>query len=123
MGATASAYFCRYSAAYRAKERAASNEFASFLEQIIQCRLRPRSFTTIFRHIGPRLRLEVIAKVGLILFAHLLRRGFLAVVRIPHVVFHAHLANMQLRIAGLAHIETAQRQTQRRERSAATPAD
>jgi len=93
------------------------------LEQIVERRLRPRQFRSILRDIGTRLRLEVIAKIRLVLFAHLLRRGLLAMLRIRRVVLNAHLAHVQFRITRLADVEPSERQTERGERRAATPTD
>jgi hypothetical protein len=93
------------------------------LEQIVERRLRPRQLRTVLRDIGPRLGLEVIAKIRLILFAHLLRRGLLAMLRIRRVVLNAHLAHMQLRVTRLADVQSTERQTERGERGAATPTD
>src|ERR1700690_53852 len=75
---------------------------ASFLEQIVQRRLRPRQLRPVLRYVSPRLRLEVIAKIRLILLAHLLRRRLLAMLGIRRVVLNAHLAHVQLRITRLA---------------------
>src|SRR6266404_7021673 len=91
------------------------------LEQIVERRLRPRQLRTVLRDIGPRLGLEVIAKIRLILFAHLLRRGLLAMLGIRRVVLNAHLAHMQLRITRLTDVEPSERQTERGERRAAAP--
>src|SRR5258708_30094129 len=93
------------------------------LEQIVERRLRSRELRTILRDIGTRLRLEVIAKIRLVLFAHLLRRGLFAMLRIRRVVLNAHLAYVQLRITGLADVQPSERQTERGERRAATPTD
>jgi hypothetical protein len=65
----------------------------------------------------------VIAKIGLILFSNLLGRGLLAMLGIRGVVLHAHFADMQLRVAGLANVEAAQWQAKRAERCTAAPAD
>jgi hypothetical protein len=93
------------------------------LEQIVQRRLRPRKRRHVLRDEGASLRLEVIAKIRLVLFAHLLRRGLLAMLRIRGVVLNAHLADVQLRVARLTDVEPPQRQTQLREGRAAAPAD
>ena len=77
----------------------------------------------ILRHIGASLGLEVIAKIRLVLFPHLLRRGLLAMLGIRRVVLNAHLANVQLRITRLAHIEAPKRQTEVSKRCAAAPTD
>ena len=107
----------------RAGDRARTRARPLLLEQIVERRLRPRQFRTVFRDIGPRLGLEVIAKIRLILFAHLLRRGLLAMLRIRRVVLNAHLAHMQLRITRLADVQSSERQTERGERRPATPTD
>ena len=66
--------------------------------------------------------LEMIAKIGLVLFAYFLCGRFLAMLRIGGVVFDAHLADVQFGVAGLADFEAPQWQTERRKRRAATPA-
>ena len=103
------------------RPRAGDRARPLFLEQIVERRLRPRQLRTVLRDISPRLRLEVIAKIRLILFAHLLRSGLLAMLRIRRVVLNAHLAHMQLRITRLADVEPSERQTERGERRAAAP--
>jgi hypothetical protein len=102
---------------------ACSSQYRSLPEQIIQRRLRTSHLSVVFSYESASLRLEVITEVRLILLAHLLRRWLLAMLGIRSVVLHAHLAYMQFGIAGLAHIKAPQRQTQRRKRSAAAPAD
>src|SRR5580692_1492296 len=96
---------------------------ASLLEQIVQRRLRPRQLRPILRYVSSRLRLEVITEIRLILLAHLLRRGLLAMLRIRRVVLNAHLAHVQLRITRLANIEPSQRQAEGGERRSAAPTD
>src|SRR6266403_2780879 len=103
------------------RPRAGDRARPLLLEQIVERRLRPRQLRTVLRDIGPGLWLEVIAKIRLILFAHLLRRGLLAMLRIRRVVLNAHLAHMQLRITRLADVQPSERQTERGERRAATP--
>lgn len=51
-------------------------------EEIVERRLRTLDRSGIFGHIGPGLRLEVIAEVRLVLLPNLLRGGFLAMLRI-----------------------------------------
>jgi hypothetical protein len=63
--------------------------------------------------IGPGLGFEVIAKIGFVFLANLFRGRFLAMFRVRCVVFDTHLADMQLCVAGLADIESAQRKTKR----------
>jgi hypothetical protein len=94
-----------------------------FLEEILQRRLHTREFGYVFCDVGALPRLEVVAKIRLVLFSHLLRRRLPAMLRIRGVVLNAHLANVQLRIARLADLETTERQCKRGQRPAATPAD
>jgi hypothetical protein len=77
----------------------------------------------VFRNISPGFRLEVIAKISLVLVSNLFGGRFLAVLRIRRIVLDAHLAYMQFGVAGLANLKAAQRQTKRRERRTAAPAD
>src|ERR1700722_5560498 len=94
-----------------------------FLKQIIERRFRPRKLRSVLRHIRASLGLEVIAEIRLVLFPHLFRCRLLAMLRIRRVVLNTHLADMQLRIACLADVESAERQTEFGERGAAAPAD
>jgi hypothetical protein len=103
--------------------RAGDRARPSLLEQIVERRLRPRQLRTILRDIGPLLGLEVIAEIRLVLFAHLLRRGLFAMLRVRRIVLNAHLAHVQLRITRLADVEPSERQTERGERRAAAPTD
>ena len=80
------------------------------LEQVFERRLRSLYLGGVLCYEGPWFRLEVVAEVGLVLFANLLNGWFAALVRVARVVFDAHLANVQLCITCLAHIQTAQRQ-------------
>ncbi len=98
-------------------------ERQSLSEQSIQRGLGPLDLGRIFSDISPRLRLEVVAKVCLVLLADLFRGRFPAMLRVPDVVLDAHLADMQLSIARLAHLEPPQRQTQCRQRSTTAPTD
>lgn len=84
-----------------------------FLEQVVKRRLSSQKFRRILRDIGPGFWLEVVAKISLILSAHLLRCRLLAMLCIRCVVFHAHLADVQLSVARLADIETTKRQAER----------
>src|SRR6185312_10098202 len=70
---------------------------------------------------GPRL--EVIAEVRASLVADFLGRRFPAVLGDARVVVDAHAANVQLRAAFRAFVQSAQRQAQGCQRSAAFPAD
>jgi len=65
----------------------------------------------------------MIAEVRLLLVAHLLGRRLLAMLGLGGVVLDAHLADVELGVAGLAHIEAAKGEAESRERSAAAPAD
>ena len=67
------------------------------------------------RNVRAHLGLEVIAEVGRDLVAHLLGGGLAAMLRDARVVLDAHAADVQLVIAGLAHVQPAQRQAQRLE--------
>ena len=95
----------------------------SLLEKLIQRRFPTRDLVGIARCICASLRLEVITEIRLVFLANFLRRRLLAVLRIRRIVFNAHLADMQLRVARLARIQPPQRQTKRRQRPAATPAN
>src|SRR6185437_2633795 len=68
-------------------------------------------------------RLEVIAEVRASLVADFLGRRFPAVFGDARVVVDAHAANVQLRTAFRAFVQSAQRQAQGRQRSAAFPAN
>jgi hypothetical protein len=94
-----------------------------FLEQVVERRLGSQKFRRILRDVGPGLWLEVIAKIRLILFAHLLCCRLLAMFCVRRVVLHAHLADVQLSVARLADIQTTERQAKRGQRCAAAPAD
>jgi hypothetical protein len=54
----------------------------------------------------------VIAKIGFILLANFLGGRLFAVFGVGNVVFDAYLADMQLSVAGLANIESAQRKAE-----------
>ena len=51
--------------------------------------------------------LKVIAKIGLVLLTDLLGRRLPAVLCLRGVVLYAHLTDVQLRVARLAHVEAA----------------
>jgi hypothetical protein len=102
---------------------ARASQSRSLAEQIVQRRFRTSNFSIVLSYESARLRLEVITEVRLVLLAHLLRRRLLAMLGIRSVVLDAHLAYMQFGVASLAHVKAPQRQTQRRKRSAAAPAD
>jgi len=92
-------------------------------KQSIELRLRLSSSTHITDRIGPRPRLEVIAKIRPLFAFYFLRH------RLPTMLGHAdavplaQLANMQLGMTLLALVETTQRKAQVRERSSAFPTD
>jgi hypothetical protein len=81
----------------------------SLSEQIVQGGFHLREIRFVLRNICSRLGLEVIAKIGFILFANLLRGGFFAMFRIRRVVLDAQLACVQFSVAGLANIQAAKR--------------
>ena len=83
------------------------------LEQVVERRLSSQKSRRILRDVGPCFWLEVIAKISLILFAHLLRRRLLAMLCVRRVVLHAHLADVQFSVARLADIQTTKRQAKR----------
>jgi hypothetical protein len=84
----------------------------SFAKQFIESRLCTRDFAGILRNVCAWFRSKEIAKIGFVFFSYFFRGWFFAMFGVTHVVFNAHLAYMQLRIARLAHIKSAQRQTQ-----------
>ena len=94
-----------------------------FAEEIVERRLRTLDRSGILGHVGPRLRLEVIAEIRLVLFSDFFCGGFLAVLGIRRVVLHAHLADMEFGIARLADVEATQREAQGGQGGAAVPAD
>jgi hypothetical protein len=79
-----------------------------FAEEIVERRLRTLDRSGILGHVGPRLRLEVIAEIRLVLLPNLLRGGLLAMLRIRGVVLDAHLAHVELGVAGLAGVKPAE---------------
>jgi hypothetical protein len=78
-----------------------------FAEKIVERGLRTLDRSGILGHIGPSLRLEVIAEIRLVLLPNLLRGGLFAMLRIRGVVLDAHLAHVELGVAGLAGIKPA----------------
>jgi hypothetical protein len=62
----------------------------------------------VFGLISTGLRLEVIAKIGLVFFAHFLGCRLFAMFGVGSVVFHAHFADMQLGVTGFAYLEPTQ---------------
>src|ERR1700694_3868584 len=105
------------------RTRAGARARPSLPKQIVERRLRARELGGVLRDVGAFFRLEVIAEIRLILFAHFLRRRLLAMLRIGRVVLNAHLAHVQLRVTRLTNIEPSERQTERGERSAAPPTE
>jgi hypothetical protein len=95
----------------------------SLSKQIVQSRPRLDQLSFVLRNIGAGFRLEVIAKIGLVLFSNFLGGGLLAMLRIGRVVLDTHFAYVQFGIAGLANVEAAQWQAKRRERRTAMPTD
>jgi polyferredoxin len=80
---------------------------ALFSEKIVEGRLGLLDFGDVLRDISAFLGLKVIAKIGLVLLTDLLGRRLLAVLCLRGVVFDAHLTDVELGIARLAHVETA----------------
>jgi hypothetical protein len=109
-------------------EKAAQRPFfggagSALAEESLQLRFRLVHFCNVRRRISRRPRLEVIAEVRPRLVVHFLRGRLAAMLGDPHVVVHAHLANVQLRPAFGAFVQTTQRQAQLRKREATLPAD
>jgi hypothetical protein len=95
----------------------------SLSKQIVQSRPRLDQFSFVLGDICAGFRLEVIAKIGLVLFSNFLGGGLLAMLRIGRVVLDTHFAYVQFGIADLANVEAAQWQAKRCERRTATPTD
>jgi hypothetical protein len=91
-------------------------------KEVVEGRLGLLDFGDVLRDISTFLGLEVITEIGLVLLAHLLGGRLLAVLCFRGVVLHAHLADVELGVARLAHVETAKRKAQRGEGDAAAPA-
>jgi hypothetical protein len=93
----------------------------SLSKQIVQSRLCAFDFAHVLRRICARLRFEVVAEVGFVLLSDFFRRRFFAVLGFGGVVFHAHLADMQLSVARLADVQSPEREAQCGEGSSAAP--
>jgi hypothetical protein len=93
-----------------------------FPKQIVEGGLGLLDFSSVLRNISPFLGLKVVTEICLILLAHLLRRRLLTVLCLGSVVLDAQLADVELGVARLAHVETAKREAQRGKRDAAAPA-
>src|ERR1700733_1595909 len=82
----------------------------------------PSRLRGVLRDISTFLWLQLVTEIGLVLLAHLLGGRLLAVLCFRGVVLHAHLADVELGVARLAHVETAKRKAQRGEGDTAAPA-
>lgn len=109
-------------AALRRRQEDTDHREWLFFEQVVECGFRALNLIHVLRHVGRRLRPEVIAEIRLVFSTLLFRRGLLAVLGITHVVLDAHLAHVQFGAAFLADIETTQGQAEHRQRFAAAPA-
>jgi hypothetical protein len=96
--------------------------WALLAKEIVEGRLGLLDCGDVFRDISTFLGLEVVTEIGLILLAHLFGRRLFAVLCLRGVVLHAHLADVELSVARLAHVEPAKRKAQRGEGDAAAPA-
>jgi hypothetical protein len=76
----------------------------SLSKQIVQSRPHLDQLCFVLRNIGAGFRLEVIAKIGLVLFSNFLGGGLLAMLRIGCVVLDTHFAYVQFGIADLANV-------------------
>ena len=90
-------------------------------EKVIERGFRPDQLPLVLRYVSARLRFEMVAEIRLVLLALLFRGRLLAMLRVAHVVLHAHLAHMQFRIAGLADIQAPQGKAQCRQGCATAP--
>ncbi len=92
-----------------------------FSEQVIQGRSRLGTLAQVGCHIGTRPGFEEIAKIGVLLVAHFFGRRFAAMLGFAGVIVDAQFADMQLRAALGAFVQSAQRQAEFRQRDAAFP--
>ena len=84
----------------------------SLTEQVVERRLGALNLGSVFCDVGAGLGFEVVAKVGLVLLSHFLRRRLLAMLGVRSVVLDAHFTDVEFGVACLADIETPQRQAQ-----------
>jgi hypothetical protein len=109
-------YLCRENIAVRSPDahpldvNARSKCRGLFAKEIIERGLRLLQFAGVLRDESAGFRAKVIAEIRLVLLPNFLGRGFLAVLRVAHVILDAHFANVEFGIAGFTDIEAAQRQ-------------